>query len=64
MFGLMAYPAMGLYKSMNEKGLSPAQTRVLKGRQTLSSYVNEKVPLQEAEIGRVLDLFEMKMKAR
>ncbi|PVH67675.1 glycosyltransferase family 1 protein [Cadophora sp. DSE1049] len=64
MFGLLAYPAMGLYKSMNEHGLSPAQTRVLKGRQMLSAYVNEKLPLQEAEIRRVVDLFEMKKKGR
>ncbi|KAF7898331.1 hypothetical protein EAF00_004777 [Botryotinia globosa] len=60
MFGLMAYPAMGLYKSINEMGLSTAQKRVLKGRQMLSAYMNEKVPPQEAEIGGVLKEFELK----
>ncbi|TEY61488.1 hypothetical protein BOTCAL_0168g00210 [Botryotinia calthae] len=64
MFGLMAYPAMGLYKSINEMGLSTAQKRVLEGRQMLSTYMNEKMPLQEAEIGTVLEQFELKKKNR
>lgn len=63
MFGLLAYPAMGLYKSMNVKDLSPAQTRVLKARQSLSAYNNEKMPPQEPEIGRVLELFATRKKA-
>ncbi|KAK8906641.1 hypothetical protein QC760_005224 [Botrytis cinerea] len=62
MFGLMAYPAMGLYKSINEMGLSTAQKQVLKGRQMLSAYINEKMPPQEAEIGTVLEQFELKKK--
>ncbi|TGO07937.1 hypothetical protein BTUL_0236g00170 [Botrytis tulipae] len=44
MFGLKAYPATGLYKSINEMGLSTAQKRVLKGRQMLSVYMNGKTP--------------------
>ncbi|KAF7889829.1 uncharacterized protein EAF02_002244 [Botrytis sinoallii] len=64
MFGLMAYPAMGLYKSINDMGLSTAQKRVLEGRQMLSAYMNEKAPLQEAEIGSVLEQFELKKRNR
>ncbi|TGO57465.1 hypothetical protein BCON_0065g00250 [Botryotinia convoluta] len=64
MFGLMAYPAMGLYKSINEMRLSTAQKRVLEGRQMLSAYMNEKTPLQEAEIGSVLEQFELKKRNR
>lgn len=57
-FGLLAYPALGLYKSMNARGLSPAQARVLLAREVLSSYINGKVALEDAEAASVISMFE------
>lgn len=62
MFGLMAYPAMGLYKSMNSGKLSPTDAQILQARQMLSVYMNEQKGVQEDEAGRVQSIFESKAK--
>lgn len=60
MFGLFAFPAMGIYRSMKTIGLSPMQKEVLEAKHMLSSYVNSQIPLEENEARMALDLFEKK----
>ncbi|KFY94399.1 hypothetical protein V500_03298 [Pseudogymnoascus sp. VKM F-4518 (FW-2643)] len=62
MFGLMAYPTMGLYKSMNSGKLSPTDAQILQARQMLSVYVNEQKGVQEDEVGRAQSIFGLKAK--
>ncbi|KAL3427603.1 sterol glucosyltransferase [Phlyctema vagabunda] len=58
MFGLVAYPAMGFYKSMHHNKLSPAQAQILHARQMLSAYTNEYMPVQDDEASQIILSFE------
>jgi sterol 3beta-glucosyltransferase len=60
MFGLVAYPAIGLYKSMNSGKLSPTGAQILQARKMLSVYVNEQKGVREDEARRVQLIFESK----
>jgi hypothetical protein len=39
MFGLFAYPFLGMYKSISTSSLSPTQQRVMLARQIYGSYM-------------------------
>ena len=39
MFGLFAYPFLGMYKSINTSSLSPTQKKIILARQVYGSYM-------------------------
>ncbi|KAF3391222.1 Sterol 3-beta-glucosyltransferase UGT80A2, partial [Penicillium rolfsii] len=58
MFGLMAYPSMGIYKSLRKKDVNQAETRILKAQIALWEHTVEQVPISPEEIQTVLSKFQ------
>ncbi|KAB8229652.1 uncharacterized protein BDW43DRAFT_322041 [Aspergillus alliaceus] len=57
MFGLVAYPALGLYKSISALHLSPAQAKILLARKTYGSYAMRNAQVTDSEVSQVLMVF-------
>ena len=57
MFGLLAYPAMGIYKSLGAL-LSPLQKQVLKARLEHDEWLAGKNEVSQAEFDGVLKGYE------
>lgn len=57
MFGLLAYPAMGIYKSIGS-ALSPTQREILAARVSHDEYFAARTQIAQHEIHMVVDTFE------
>ncbi|KAE8367533.1 hypothetical protein BDV27DRAFT_142686 [Aspergillus caelatus] len=57
MFGLMAYPAMGIYKSIKKRNLNPTETKILESQIELGEYMLQRFPASPGEIEMVLSKF-------
>ena len=71
MFGLFAYPFLGMYKSISTSSLSPSQRKILLARQVYGSYMARQREYaaqdggqewDEATQGIVLEAFERRVK--
>lgn len=56
MFGLIAYPAMGIYQSLYA-ALSPIQREILAARLALDEYMSKVVPVTPEEVRDVTQQF-------
>lgn len=61
MFGLVAYPALGIYKSIGSTNISQAQAKLLISRHVYGSYMATKVSIADSEASSVLHEFEQKV---
>ncbi|QMW46761.1 hypothetical protein G4B11_010216 [Aspergillus flavus] len=57
MFGLMAYPAMGIYKSIKKGNLNPTERKIVEAQIELGDYMLQSFPASPAEIEMVLSRF-------
>ncbi|KAB8224498.1 hypothetical protein BDV33DRAFT_233433 [Aspergillus novoparasiticus] len=57
MFGLMAYPAMGIYKSIKKGNLNPTERKILEAQIELGDYMLQSFPASPGEIEMVLSKF-------
>lgn len=58
MFGLMAYPAMDIYKSIKKRNLNPTETKILESQIELGNYMLQRFPTSPEEIEMVLLKFK------
>jgi hypothetical protein len=57
MFGLMAYPSMGIYKSLKKKNANQAEAKLSKSQIALGEYTLGQLPPGPEEIQMVLSKF-------
>ncbi|PIG80885.1 sterol glucosyltransferase [Aspergillus arachidicola] len=57
MFGLTAYPAMGIYKSIKKGNLNPTERKILEAQIELGDYMLQSFPASPGEIEMVLSKF-------
>lgn len=60
MFGIVAYPALGLYRSLNTSHVKGAQGEILKSQQLYGTFLLETNPPQKADIDKVVNDFDAK----
>jgi hypothetical protein len=53
MLGLVAYPAMGIYKSMKHRQLNPTEAAVVESLIALGNYMQQRLPATTEEIEAV-----------
>lgn len=58
MFGLMAYPAMGIYKSLKNRNLNPTEAKILESKIALGNYLFQRSPPNPEEVKMVLSTFD------
>ena len=59
-FGIVAYPALGLYRSMDTTKVTGAQGEILKAQQVYGTYLAEHNAMDKGEVDRVITEFEEK----
>ncbi|PVH82903.1 glycosyltransferase family 1 protein [Cadophora sp. DSE1049] len=59
-FGIVAYPALGLYRSIDTTKVTGAQGDILKAQQVYGTYLAENNAMDKGEVDRVITEFEEK----
>lgn len=57
MFGLLAYPSLGIYKSLASIGLTGAESKILAARLLHGEFMAMKRPVNHSEVSQVLHDF-------
>ncbi len=60
LFGVVAYPALGLYRSMNTNMVTGAQGDILRAQQVYGTYLAEHNLVDQGEVEKVVQDFDEK----
>lgn len=59
-FGFVAYPALGLYRSLESRELTGAQAMILMAQKEYGSYLAHAEPVGADEVAELMETFEDK----
>lgn len=59
-FGVVAYPALGLYRSLNTAHVTGAQGEILKAQKEYGTFLAETDRMDKGEVERVMRDFDQK----